>query len=117
MSASISFTQGGTPQSVQTFPASITVKPQPALRLEYVLPFDVFADQPLTMQVEPVEPFPLGVRVTNVGLGTARNFQIDQAQPQIVEDNRASYRLQAARNDRRREGGARYRLGGVAMAE
>lgn len=84
--ADISFVSGGVPQRIETFPAFITVKPQPLLKLEYVLPFEVFGDEPLTPAVEGVEPFPLGLRVTNVGLGTARNFKVDSAQPQIVDN-------------------------------
>ncbi|MBI5624770.1 MAG: IPT/TIG domain-containing protein [Elusimicrobia bacterium] len=85
--AVISGIADGVPQSVTTFDDFITVKPQPVLKLEYVLPYEVFADEPLTEQlIEPIEPFPLGVRVTNVGFGTARNFKIDSAQPEIVEN-------------------------------
>ncbi|MBI4676746.1 MAG: hypothetical protein HY748_04115 [Elusimicrobia bacterium] len=84
--ANISYTANGIPQLLSTFDAFITVKPQPSTKLEYVLPYEVFSDEPLTVEIEPIEPFPLGVRVTNVGYGTARNFQIDSAQPRIVEN-------------------------------
>jgi len=40
-------------------------------------------------------PFPLGVRVTNVGFGTANNFQINSAQPTIV-DNKQGLALDVA---------------------
>jgi hypothetical protein len=84
--ASITGESDGVAQTVNTFDDFITVYPQPSLKLEYVLPFEVFADEPLTTAIEPVEPFPLGVRVTNVGFGTAKNFKIDSAQPRITEN-------------------------------
>ena len=67
-------------------PDVITVKPLPLLTLDYFLPEDVWADDPLTDPIEPVEPFTLGVRVNNTGLATARNLKIDSAQPKIVEN-------------------------------
>ena len=84
--ATINGTSAGAPQSVTTFDDYITVYPQPSLKLEYVLPYEVFGDEPLTAPIEPIEPFPLGVRVTNVGYGIAKNFKIDSAQPKIVEN-------------------------------
>jgi hypothetical protein len=86
VSAHITGSLADAPQDVTTFDAFITVHPQPAIKLEYVLPYEVFGDEPLTAALEPIEPFPLGLRVTNVGYGTARNFQIDSAQPKITEN-------------------------------
>lgn len=86
VSALITAVSGSEPQNVRTFEDLITVFPQPLLKLEYVLPYEVFADEPLTAALEPVEPFPLGVQVTNVGFGTAKDFKIDSAQPKIVEN-------------------------------
>jgi hypothetical protein len=86
VSALITGNSNGAPQSLTTFDASISVHPQPLIKLEYALPYEVFADEPLTATIEPVEPFPLAVRVTNVGYGTANNFQIQSAQPKIVEN-------------------------------
>ena len=85
--ADISYKLNGIYQTISTYEDYITVKPQPALKLEYLLPFEVFADEPLTETVvEPVEPFALGVRVTNVGYGTAKNFKIDSGQPEITDN-------------------------------
>lgn len=56
------------------------------LKLEYALPYEVFGDEPLTAAIEPVEPYPLAVRATNIGFGTANNFQIQSAQPKIVDN-------------------------------
>ncbi len=68
-------------------PDVITVKPLPLLTLDYFLPRDVWADDPLTAEIEPIEPFTLGVRVRNSGLATARSVKIDSAQPRIVDNS------------------------------
>ena len=87
--ATINGTSASAAQSVTTFDDFITVYPQPSLKLEYVLPYEVFGDEPLTTGIEPIEPFPLGVRVTNVGYGTAKNFKIESAQPKIIDNKQA----------------------------
>jgi sugar lactone lactonase YvrE len=84
--ARMSFLTGGVPRLTTTFPVAITVKPQPLLKLEYVLPFEVFGDEPLTQVVESTVPFPLGLRVTNVGAGKAKSFQLQSSQP-LITDN------------------------------
>ncbi|MDQ7772496.1 MAG: hypothetical protein RDU13_03115 [Elusimicrobiales bacterium] len=85
--ADISYLLNGAAQSLSTFEDFITVKPQPELRLQYLLPFEVFADEPLTEDViEPVEPFALGIRVVNAGYGPAADFRINSGQPEIVEN-------------------------------
>ncbi len=77
---------GPDPQNLTTYDAFIYVKPQPELNLEYALPYEIFGDEPLTQVVESSEPFHLAVRVTNAGFGPAKNFQIESAQPKIVEN-------------------------------
>ncbi|MEK7384742.1 MAG: hypothetical protein AAB262_15865, partial [Elusimicrobiota bacterium] len=87
VTARMSFYTGGVPRITTTFPVAITVKPQPVLFLEYALPFEVFGPQPLLPGVSiATEPFPLGLRVVNVGSGTANNFTVNSAQPQIVDN-------------------------------
>lgn len=71
---------------IEVAPDSIYVKPMPLLSLDYFLPRDVFADNPLTQQVEAIEPFTLGVRVQNNGSGTGNSIKIESAQPEIVEN-------------------------------
>ena len=84
--ASLSYTLGGELQEVEVAPDFITIKPQPELELDYFLTSEVRADDPLTPAVEAPEPFTLGVRVLNTGLGTAKNVTIDSAQPRIIEN-------------------------------
>ncbi|MDP3544321.1 MAG: hypothetical protein Q8T11_17790 [Elusimicrobiota bacterium] len=87
--ARMTFHTGGVPRVVTTFPVAITVKPQPLLQLEYVLPFEVFGDEPLTQVVESTQPFPLGLRVSNVGAGLAKKFTVESGQPKIVENEQS----------------------------
>jgi hypothetical protein len=46
----------------------------------------VWGDDALTPEIEPVEPFTLGVRISNNGQATAKNLKIDSAQPRIIEN-------------------------------
>jgi hypothetical protein len=84
--AHLSYTLGGTPESVDVTPDFITVKPLPRLTLDYFLTTDVVADDAFTSVIEPPEPYTLGVRVKNDGIVAAKNLKIDSAQPRIVEN-------------------------------
>lgn len=84
--ATLRYRYQGEDTTLELSPDVITVKPMPLLTLDYFLPRDVFADDPLTAEIEPVEPFTLGVRVKNNGAGPARNLKIESAQPRIVEN-------------------------------
>jgi hypothetical protein len=85
--ATLKYRFGGEDTVLEVSPDVITVKPLPLLTLDYFLTEYVFADDPLTPEIEPVEPFTLGVRVKNNGLATAKNLKIDSAQPKIIENN------------------------------
>jgi hypothetical protein len=83
--ATVRYRQNNEDKVVSVLPDSITVEPQPKLKLDYFLPIDVYGDDPFTPGiVEPSEPFTLGVRVRNVGAGRARQISIESAQPRIV---------------------------------
>lgn len=85
--AKVTYRLAGEEKSVDVIPETITVRPLPLLKLDYFLPGDVYADDPETPNVEePVVPFTLGVRVTNVGAGSAPQVKIESAQPRIVEN-------------------------------
>ena len=84
--ANVSYTIGGEQSEVAVVPDSIYVRPMPELWLDYFLPYDVNGDNPYTDEVEPPEPFPLGVRVANKGYGAAKNLKIESSQPKIVEN-------------------------------
>lgn len=83
---SYNFSSGGD-TSLSVDPDSILVKPQPGITLEYFLPKSVIADDPNTSIVETAEPFDLGLRVVNSGLGAAENLQIESFQPRIEEND------------------------------
>ncbi len=62
--------------SINTSSLSFVVNPQPLLKLDYMIQRHVHANV----------PFYLAVRVENIGNGTAKNFAIKSAQPQIYEN-------------------------------
>ncbi|HEB87229.1 MAG TPA: HYR domain-containing protein, partial [Gammaproteobacteria bacterium] len=84
--ATLSYTLGGVPETVEVTPDFITVKPLPQLALDYFLTKQVIGDDPFTAPIEPSEPYTLGVRVRNNGLATAANVRIDSAQPEIKDN-------------------------------
>jgi subtilase family serine protease/uncharacterized membrane protein len=83
------YTQDGVTQVVELAPANITVRPDPSLSLRYFWQRDVFADDPFTPEIEPSEPFSLGLIMDNQGYGEARNVRITSSQPQIIENARS----------------------------
>ncbi len=74
--------------SIDLFPAAITVHPDALLKLNYFHQRDVIGDDPFTEEVEPSEPFVLGLLASNIGQGVAKNFTITSAQPEIVENEK-----------------------------
>jgi len=85
--ATLNYTAAGQTQKVEVSPDSILVKPMPTLELDYFLPEQVYGDDPFTQDfVEPIVPFPLGVRVRNSGYGVAQKLRIESAQPRIIEN-------------------------------
>ena len=84
----LSYYDGGEQVVVPLLSAPITVYPQAKLKLVYFQQRDVYADDPFTPEIEPSEPFALGLIVKNVGAGSAHNFQITSGQPQIVDNQK-----------------------------
>ena len=64
----------------------ITVYTESILDLNYFWQRDVYGDDPFTDLIELSEPFALGLQVTNIGRGDARNVAITTAQPKIIEN-------------------------------
>ena len=85
--ATLKYTFGGEDTVLDVSPDIITVKPLPLLTLDYFLTQHVWADDALTPETEPTEPFTLGVRVKNDGFATAKALKVDSAQPKIVEND------------------------------
>ncbi len=69
-------------------PARLTVYPNPRLRVKYFWDKYVYSDDPFTAPVEPAQPFAVGLMMSNVGAGSARNIRITTAQPQITWNDR-----------------------------
>jgi hypothetical protein len=84
--AELQYEFGGTQEFVSVAPDFIRVKPLPQLTLDYFLERDAYADDAFTPEIEPSEPFTLGVRIQNNGTGLAESVQIESAQPRIVEN-------------------------------
>ncbi len=83
--ATLTYTLGGEPYTLEVTPDYIYVKPMPLLYLDYFLPADVYGDDAFTNDVvEPSVPFSLGLRVKNDGHGPARKLSIASAQPTIT---------------------------------
>ncbi len=84
--ATLSYTLGGEQEVVEVAPDFITVKPLPQLTLDYFLTQEVRGDDPLTDEIEPIEPYTLGVRIKNSAIAAAQSVKIDSAQPKIIEN-------------------------------
>ena len=88
VSGTITYTQNAAHVSVPLFPAPITVKPDPLLQFHYFWQHIVYGDDPFTPEVEPSEPFSLGLLVVNKGAGAAHNLTITSSQPKIVDNQK-----------------------------
>lgn len=84
--ATLTYNAGGEQETITVAPDRIVVKPLPRLTLDYFLERHVFADDAFTPEIEPAEPFTLGVRIKNNGLAPAKEIKIESAQPEIVEN-------------------------------
>ncbi len=89
----------GTEVSIDLDAVQVEVVPQPELHLNYFWQRDVIGDDPwtndldlsTTTDIEPSEPFVLGVQVENVGYGPARNLRIESEQPKIIENEKGLF--------------------------
>lgn len=65
-------------------PQTLTVSPSPDLELDYFMQRDVFGDDPLTDEVEPMVPAEFALLINNKGYGNATNVTLTTAQPEIT---------------------------------
>jgi pimeloyl-ACP methyl ester carboxylesterase len=70
------------------YPVTLTVKPSPELDLDYFLQRDVFGDDPLTEEVEPMRPAEFALLINNKGFGDATNVRMTTQQPQIIDNEK-----------------------------
>ena len=69
-------------------PVTMTVKPTADLDLTYFMQRDVFADDPLTSEVEPSQLVEFSLLINNVGSGEAKNVRMVTNQPEIVDNQK-----------------------------
>lgn len=70
------------------YPVILTVKPSPELDLAYFMQRDVYGDDPLTADVEPMEPAEFALIINNKGYGDATNVNLITQQPRIVDNEK-----------------------------
>ncbi|QDU83979.1 hypothetical protein Pla163_10800 [Planctomycetes bacterium Pla163] len=78
--------EGGALITTALAPVEIRVEPVPALELDYYWQRTVYGDFPLTPAIEEVEPYSIGLIVTNVGDGIAKDVRIATSDLEIVEN-------------------------------
>ncbi|MEM9079603.1 MAG: CARDB domain-containing protein [Verrucomicrobiota bacterium] len=99
---SISYNQLNVPFTIPVEPAPITVRPDDSLSMKFFHQRDVIADDPLTPEVEPSQPFYLAVQVCNLGAGAANDLSLTTAQPTISDNEKglaASFQIISAQVD------------------
>lgn len=72
-------------------PVTLTVKPSPDLNLTYFMQRDVYGDDPLTEEVEPMEPAEFSLLINNIGYGEASNVRMVTNQPKIIENEKGLF--------------------------
>lgn len=72
-------------------PVTLTVNPSPQLELTYFMQRDVFGDDPLTEEIEPMKPAEFALLLNNIGAGDATSLKLTTGQPQIVSNEKGLY--------------------------
>ena len=87
---SISFTDPftGLPMTRALEPERLTVNPSPVLDLTYLMERDVWGDDALTKEVEPVVPAQFTLIIHNKGKGDATKVKMLTNQPEIVDNEK-----------------------------
>lgn len=87
---SISFTDPftGQPMTRALEPERLTVNPSPVLDLTYLMERDVWGDDALTKEVEPVVPAQFTLIIHNKGKGDATKVKMLTNQPEIVDNEK-----------------------------
>ena len=87
---SFSYTDPSTGLTVtrQLNPVTLTVNPSPNLEMTYFMQRDVFGDDALTEEIEPMIPSEFALLVNNKGYGDAKNMNLTTRQPQIIDNQK-----------------------------
>ncbi len=72
----------------ELYPVTLTVKPSPELDLDYFLQRDVYGDDPLTDELEPMQPAEFALLINNKGYGDATNVRMTTKQPEIIDNEK-----------------------------
>ena len=72
-------------------PVTLTVKPSPELDLTYFMQRDLYGDDALTEDIEPVVPGEFAVIINNKGNGDATNVRMVTNQPKIIENEKGLF--------------------------
>ena len=70
------------------YPVPMTVNPSPNLKMTYFMERDLLGDDPLTKEVEAVEPAEFSLLVHNIGAGDGTNIRMTTQQPKIIENEK-----------------------------
>ena len=73
------------------YPVTLTVKPSPELDLTYFMQRDLYGDDALTEEIEPMVPGEFAVVINNKGNGDATNVRMATKQPKIIENEKGLY--------------------------
>lgn len=82
------------------YPVQLTVSPSPQLQLTYFMQRDVYADDPLTDEMEEAEAAEFALLINNIGYGDAKQLRLTTNSPQIVENEKGlliNFSLDSAR--------------------
>ena len=69
-------------------PVTLTVNPTPILDFTYFMQRDILGDDPLTEEIEPMEPAEFAIIVNNKGYGSTQGMKMTTDQPQIVDNEK-----------------------------
>ena len=69
-------------------PVTLTVNPTPILDFTYFMQRDILGDDPLTEEIEPMEPAEFAIIVNNKGHGSTQGMKMTTDQPQIVDNEK-----------------------------
>ncbi|CAF3659051.1 unnamed protein product [Rotaria sp. Silwood1] len=86
----LSYTIDGQLVNITLIPDKIQVNPEARLDIAYFLEEYIVGPDPFSSQWIPPKPFILAVVITNSGYGSANNFRIETAQPEVIDNEKVA---------------------------
>ena len=74
--------------TMELTPITLTVNPSPELDLTYFMQRDIYGDDPLTEEVEPMVPAEFALIINNKGYGDATDVRMVTQQPEITKNEK-----------------------------